>query len=363
MTQVKKTALFDQHRHAGAQMVVYAGWEMPLHYGSQIKEHHAVRSDVGIFDVSHMTLTRIAGKEARLYLRTILANDVGKLERSGTALYSCLLNEAGGVVDDLIVYRLEEDDFLVVSNAGTRERVRQWFTQAAVSHDVRIAPQDDHAIIAVQGPRSRPVLERIFPSVADDIAGLARFCFFRYQNSFIACTGYTGEDGFEIIVPKGEAVAFWKRLITAGAQPAGLGARDSLRLEAGYNLYGVDMDEETTPLESGLEWSIAWQPADRTFVGRAALESLKRTGVKKKRTGILLEGKGVFRNQQNVFLDDRQVGIITSGGFSPTLGRAIALARVEHSVTGQVHVEIRGRRHLAKVVNPPFILEQDQDTI
>ena len=352
---MQRTALFSIHQRLGARMVEFAGWEMPLNYGSQIEEHHIVRRSAGIFDVSHMMVTEIKGSEAQSYLRKLLVNDVIKLDQPGRALYSCMLNENGGIIDDLIVYFLEDNHYRIVSNAGTREKVSQWLNQSSDNFDVQITPSNDQSIIAFQGPEARGLLSQVLDQVADKIDDLQSFHSFQWHDLFIACTGYTGEDGFEIIIPSASVISFWEQLIRAGAKPVGLGARDSLRLEAGMNLYGTDMDEETTPLETGLTWTVAWQPEDREFIGRAALENQKKTGISRKQVGLLLGEKGIFRAHQQIFIGDRQVGEITSGGFSPTLGKSIALACVESAVKGEVEVQIRKKRLPAVIVQPPFI--------
>lgn len=353
MTQ--HTALYDKHLQAGARMVDYAGWEMPLHYGSQLEEHLTVRQTAGIFDVSHMLVTDIHGQQAYEFLRKLLANDVAKLDRPGKALYSCLLNHQGGIIDDLITCFVEQDNYRIVSNAGTRSKVSDWLQVCGQADDIDIRPREDVSILALQGPAARAVLTQVLPAVADRIANLSRFQALHYDDLFIASTGYTGEDGFEIILPHDQALPLWDAVIEAGARPIGLGARDSLRLEAGMNLYGADMDEQTTPLETGLAWTVAWTPEDRQFIGREALERQKQAGLDRKRVGLLLNDKGMLRAHQRVFVADQQVGVITSGGYSPVLERSIALASVRLAINTEVQVEIRNKRLPAKIVNIPFI--------
>ena len=350
-----RTALFDIHQSSGARMVEFAGWEMPLNYGSQIEEHHIVRKAAGLFDVSHMMVTDIQGKDALPFLRILLANDVIKLDASGQALYSCMLNDRGGVIDDLIVYLLEDNSYRIVSNAGTREKVSQWLKKSVNDFDVQIVLGKDLSIIAIQGPESRGILCRVLDQISDQVLKLSTFHSFQWEHYFIACTGYTGEDGFEIILPAESSVLFWEQLIEAGAKPVGLGARDSLRLEAGMNLYGADMDEERTPLESGLAWTVSWEPENRDFNGRSILEIQKKVGVAYKQVGLILQGKAVLRAHQQVFSDDQQIGEITSGGFSPVLGKSIAFARLRTDVESKIEVQIRNMRLPVDIVTPPFI--------
>ncbi len=352
----KKTVLFDAHSAMGARIVPFGGWAMPLHYGSQLDEHHAVRRDAGMFDVSHMQVVDIAGSEAKAFLRSLLANDVDRLKVSGKALYSCMLNPEGGVIDDLIVYFLTETDFRMVVNAATSEKDLAWINERASGYAVKISPRTDLAMVAVQGPNAR---EKAIPNIPSELqeqaAELGVFQACTDGAWFVARTGYTGEDGFEVMLPESEAEAFWQALAQAGVAPCGLGARDTLRLEAGMNLYGTDMDEETSPLEAGLNWTVAWEPADRSFVGRDAMQQLRDSGNARKFVGLLLTGRGVLRNHQKVFANGSEVGEITSGGFSPTLERSIAMARVEAGVEGECEVEIRGKLVPARIVKAPFV--------
>ncbi len=353
---MKHTPLHDEHVALGAKMVDFGGWDMPLAYGSQIEEHHRVRRDAGMFDVSHMTVVDIRGPQARDWLRRLLANDVAKLARPGKALYSCMLNEEGGVIDDLIVYRLGDDRYRMVINAATTDKDLAWMRRKAEGTDVDLQVRDDLAMIAVQGPMAREKAHAALGDEAAAVAGaLEPFFMAEIGDLAVARTGYTGEDGYEIMLPAAEAVAFWRRLQAAGVAPCGLGARDTLRLEAGMNLYGADMDETVTPLESGLAWTVAFAPAERDFIGRAALERQKAEGVKRKLVGLVLEDRGVLRNHQIVRVAGEPAGEITSGSFSPTLGRAIALARVPAETGEAVEVEVRGRPLKAKVVKPPFV--------
>jgi aminomethyltransferase len=352
----KRTPLYDEHLRLGARMVDFAGWQMPLHYGSQLDEHLHVRSAAGMFDVSHMTISDLSGPDARALLRRLVANDVDRLV-PGRALYTCMLNERGGVIDDLIIYRLQKDGhYRVVTNAATRDKDLAWIRRQAEGAGVQLQVREDCALIAVQGPEARRI---VCDLLGDDAARatawmLAPFHAAAIGGRFVSRTGYTGEDGFEVMVPATEAPAFWRALADAGVRPCGLGARDTLRLEAGMALYGQDMDEDTTPLEAGLAWTVAWRPADRDFIGRAPLEAL-RAGRHRQSVGLLLCDKGILRAHQKVYAGGREVGEITSGSYSPTLQCAIAMARVSEDLDGRCEVEVRGRRLEAAVVAPPFV--------
>ena len=353
MTQ--RTALFDEHVADGGKMVDFAGWEMPINYGSQIEEHNNVRSDAGMFDVSHMTVVDLTGERTREFLRYLLANNVDRLKDSGKALYSCMLNEDGGVIDDLIVYFIRDDFFRMVVNAATRDKDIAWVEQQAAAYDVTVTERPNLAMVAVQGPNAR---EKALPLLADSVrtaAGELKPFYGVFDGEwFIARTGYTGEDGFEIILPEAEVAGFWSRLRDAGVRPTGLGARDTLRLEAGMNLYGTDMDETVSPLESALGWTIAWEPDGRDFIGRAALQAQREAGTRQKLVGLLLEDRGVLRNHQKVVTGEGE-GEITSGSFSPTLQRAIAFARIPKASGDSCQVDVRGKLLNARVVKPPFV--------
>ena len=349
------TPLYEQHLNAGGKMVDFAGWEMPIHYGSQVQEHHQVRNDAGMFDVSHMVVLDIEGKDSNAFLQRLLANNINKLKQQGKALYSCMLNEAGGVIDDLIVYYLSDTFYRMVINAATRENDMVWIMSQIEGFDLSIRERDDLAMIAVQGPNAREkALSTLDEKIAEKVAALKPFVGVQVDNIFFARTGYTGEDGFEIMLPNEMAAEFWATLLTAGILPTGLGARDTLRLEAGMNLYGTDMDTTTSPLISGLSWTVALAPEARDFLGRSALEAEVSRGTASKLVGLVLEGKGVLRGHQKVITATGK-GEITSGTFSPTLGVAIALARVPVETNDQCFVEIRGKEHPVRVVKPPFV--------
>ncbi len=348
---LKRTPLYEEHRAAGAKLVDFAGWEMPLHYGSQIDEHHTVRQAAGLFDVSHMAVVDVTGSGALAWLQGLLANDAARLV-PGKALYSCMLNETGGVLDDLIVYHRGDAGYRVVVNAGTRDKDLAWMRGRLGGAEVTLTERTDLAMIAAQGPLAR---ERVHGVLGEAAQTLGRFQAMDAGEMFVARTGYTGEDGYEIMLPAVDAPELWRALVAADIAPIGLGARDTLRLEAGMNLYGQEMDEQTTPLEAGLAWTVAWEPADRDFIGRAALEAQRAAGVPRRLVGLVLEDRGVLRAHQTVFTDAGE-GEVTSGGFSPTLNRSIAFARVPGGFSGErCEVEVRGRRLAARVVAPPFV--------
>ena len=352
----QRTSLFDAHVAAGAKMVDFGGFDMPLHYGSQIEEHHRVRRDAGMFDVSHMTVVDVAGADATAYLQRLLANDVAKLAEPGRALYSVMLRDDAGIVDDLIVYR-QSDGYRVVVNCGTRAKDLAWMARQAAGFAVQVVHRNDLAILAVQGPRALAACAGCIPASSAELAALKPFTSFNRDGWLIAHTGYTGEDGLELILPNTEVVGVWQRLIAAGVTPAGLGARDTLRLEAGMCLYGQDMDESTHPLEANLGWTIAWKPAERDFIGRAALSAVRAAGSARRLTGIVLESKGVMRHEQTVaYANESETGTICSGIFSPTLGYSIGLARVPaHWPDGACRVDVRGKSLPAQLVKAPFV--------
>ncbi len=352
MTQ--KTIYNQTHRAHGAKMVDFGGWDMPIHYGSQIEEHHQVRRDAGIFDISHMTVLDLHGARVRPLLKHLVANSVDKLAKPGKALYSCMLTEGGGVIDDLIVYYMSEEFFRVVVNAATRDKDLPWIEAHARAFGVTVTERRDLAMVAVQGPNARAkVMGLLSPGAAQAVGRLGKFVATEADGLFVARTGYTGEDGFEIMVPAAQAIEFWNRLVAAGAKPTGLGARDTLRLEAGMALYGQDMDESVSPYEAGLAWTVALDEG-RDFIGRAALEKQQAAGVPRQTIGLVMDDKGVLRHGQAVFTA-AGAGEILSGTFSPTLGKAIALARVPAGAVGAVEVDIRGKRVPVRVVKYPFV--------
>lgn len=355
----RKTILNDSHRALGAKMVDFGGWDMPLNYGSQIEEHHAVRRDAGMFDVSHMTVVDLHGPRVRDFLRRLLANSIDKLKVRGKALYTCMLDEQGGVIDDLIVYNLGDDFQRLVVNAATRDKDLAWINAQAAPFDVEVRVRDDLAMIAVQGPQARDkVLGLVHADDRDAVAKLGRFASLDVRSAggaplFVARTGYTGEDGFEIALPEEHAVAFWDALVAAGVAPAGLGSRDTLRLEAGLPLYGQDMDESVTPWEAGLGWTVSLDEG-REFNGRPVLEAQQQRGDARQLIGLVMDEKGVLRHGQKVLAASGE-GEILSGTFAPTLGKSIALARIPAGDPGEVRVDIRGREVPVRVVAWPFV--------
>lgn len=352
----RRTPLYACHIAAGAKIVPFAGWEMPIDYGSIVEEHHHVRRDAGVFDVSHMTIVDVHGAGSEAFLRYLLANDVTKLQQSGDALYSCLLAPDGGVLDDLIVYRLGTERYRVVVNAATREKDLAWIAQQVGAYpSVRVEEQEELAMIAIQGPMALDRARRAFTGAQREASwGLRRFAAVEAGGWLIARTGYTGEDGFEVICPAHQAVTLWNDLLAQGLAACGLGARDTLRLEAGLNLYGHDMTAEVSPLESNLGWTIAWQPESRDFIGRAALTAQRVAGVKKQLVGLVLTEPGVLREGQKVICQNGE-GIITSGTFSPTFHCGVGLARVPVNAGLVCEVEVRQKRLSARIVKPPFI--------
>ncbi len=352
-----RTAIYPQHLASNAKMVDFGGWDMPIHYGSQLEEHHLVRNSVGVCDVSHMTVLDLTGPDAKAYLLNLLPNDVNKLDRDGRALYSAMLNEAGGVLDDLIVYR-DAGGFRIVVNCATREKDLQWMNEQASGFDCTLTERPDLSILAIQGPES---LDRIQQVLRDNektdeaayIAGLKPFVGGWCGDWFLARTGYTGEKGVEIILPGPDAVKLWEQLIKADVSPIGLGARDTLRLEAGMNLYGNDMDESVTPLESNMGITVVLDES-RNFIGKQKLLEQANEGVERELVGLVMLGRGVVRAHYPIYCDDELVGEVTSGAFSPTLQHSIALARVLAN-KDNLQVEIRGKRHQVEKVQPPFV--------
>ena len=355
----KQTPLYDRHVACGARMVDFHGWMMPLNYGSQIDEHHAVRQHAGMFDVSHMTIVDLHGARTREFLRYLLANDVAKLTQPGKALYSAMLNASAGVIDDLIVYFLAEDYFRVIVNSATREKDLAWIVEHARPFSVELHVRDDLGLIAVQGPEAK---DKVAVLLDDEqrraISDMKPFFGVQAGELFIATTGYTGEAGYEIMLPAEQLDTYWLKLMDQGVKPCGLGARDTLRLEAGMNLYGQEMDEGVSPLAANMGWTIAWEPSDRNFIGRDKLEVQRKAGTEKL-VGLIMTEKGVLRNELSVTFSDEAgneyQGVITSGSFSPTLGLSIALARVPAEIGDSAIVPIRNREVRVRVVKPGFV--------
>ena len=352
----KRTPLYEKHQKAQAKLIDFGGWEMPLHYGSQLQEHLRVRRDAGVFDVSHMTIIDLSGSRAQAFLRFLLANNIDRLTVRGKALYTCMLNERGGIIDDLIVYFCDTGHYRLVVNAATRDKDLAWLEQQAAPFAVTLQERRDLAMLAVQGPQARSKILPLLPeSLREQTALLKPFHACWREDWLISRTGYTGEDGLEIMLPAETAEQFWDNLLQAGISPAGLGARDTLRLEAGLCLYGQDMDETNTPCESGLGWTVAWLPEERDFIGRAAIEPFRVAGPERILVGLILQAKGVLRPHQTVHIEGVGNGEMTSGTFSPTLGIAIGLARIPSHLVDEVKVQIRDQLLPARVVKLPFV--------
>ncbi|MEQ3511748.1 glycine cleavage system aminomethyltransferase GcvT [Pseudoalteromonas sp. BZB3] len=350
-----KTVLHAKHVEAGAKMVDFHGWEMPINYGSQIEEHNAVRTDAGMFDVSHMTIVDVKGADAKALLRKLVANDVAKLEVPGKALYTGMLNEDGGVIDDLIIYFFSDTEYRLVVNSATREKDLAHIAKVAADFAVEVTERPEFAMIAVQGPNAKDKTAKVLDDAQNAaVEGMKPFFGVQAGNLFIATTGYTGEAGYEIVVHNDDAADLWQKLLDAGVAPAGLGARDTLRLEAGMNLYGSDMDETVSPLAANMAWTIAWEPEDRDFIGREAVAKQRAEKSTHKLVGLVLESKGVLRGGSKVVVEGGE-GIITSGTFSPTLGFSVALARVPRSTGETAQVEMRKKLVDVKVVKPCFV--------
>ncbi|WP_041641002.1 glycine cleavage system aminomethyltransferase GcvT [Magnetococcus marinus] len=353
----QQTPLYPYHVEAGAKMVDFAGWMMPVSYGSQLQEHHQVRQHVGMFDVCHMGHVQVSGPQATAYLQFLLCNDVAKLREAGQAIYTGMLNSSGGVIDDLIVYRDDEQHYHVVVNAANREGDVQWMQDRAQDFEgVTVTLDPQLGMIAVQGPEAQQRVAELFAGV--ELEALKTFRSIIIEGGRIARTGYTGEDGFELIFPAQTIITLWTRLQAMQVPPIGLGARDTLRLEAGLNLYGSDMDHKIDPLACGMGWTVAWEPTTRMFLGRDYLELLRESGgSSQQRVGLILTDKGVLRAGQPVLFHGRPSGHVTSGTWSPTLEQGIAMARVDASIEiGQmVDVVIRNRSMPARVVGLPFV--------
>ena len=350
-----RTPLYDMHLALGAKMVDFNGWDMPLHYGSQVEEHHHVRKECGVFDISHMSIFDIQGAQAQAFLQQLLSNDVALLDTVGSAQHSLMLNEQGGVIDDLMVFQTESG-YRLVSNAVTRARVQAWLEQHAESFACAVTWRNDLCLFSIQGPLARERLASIVSSSRNAIIqNLQHHCAAAEGDWFISCTGYTGEDGIEIMLPAKQAIDFINELVGAGIAPIGIGARDTLRLEAGFNLYGFDTNEQVSPLVANMDHLICWMPESRDFIGRMALQAQQDKGITEKLVGLVLEERGVLRAGQPVRINNEITGVITSGSFSPTLGKAIALARVPMDTADRGEVEIRHKWFPVRVVKPRFV--------
>jgi len=353
-----RTPLHDTHVRAGARMVEFAGWDMPVQYAGILEEHETVRTRVGLFDVSHMGEVVFRGPKAFAAVQRLFTNDLTKVV-DGQAQYGCLCREDGGIVDDVIVYRRAEDDLLVCVNAANRQKDFDWLASNSPGVDVK-NESDDWGQIAVQGPLAAQLLQRITN------VNLSAVKTYRFANGevaglpcIVARTGYTGEDGFELFCASKDAARLWDALMETGAHekvaPAGLGARDSLRLEMAYRLYGSDMDDHTTPLEAGLGWVVKLDKGE--FVGRAALARQKEQGLQKKLVGFVMTDAGIARHGYPVLHEGRKVGEVTSGTRSPSLKVPVGLAYVPPALAAEgstFAVEIRGKAAAAKVTKTPF---------
>lgn len=374
MTTPQRTPFYQSHLDANGKMVDFSGWELPINYGSQIDEHEAVRTDAGMFDVSHMVVTDVRGAQAKAWLQKLLANDVAKLKTVGKALYSGMLNDQGGIIDDLIVYRMNEEEtqYRIVSNAATRDKDLAQFHQVAQGYDITINERPELAMLAVQGPKAIEKLKQAKPNWSDILDNLKPFVGadlteIEGADWFVARTGYTGEDGVEVILHGDDAAKFFALLQQHGIKPAGLGARDTLRMEAGMNLYGHDMNEETSPYECGMAWTLALKD-DRDFIGRETLvtkrKAAKDNGTAMKQVGLVLEDRGVLREGMEVVITSSDAskpltGIITSGTFSPTLKHSIAIAQVPADISedDSVEVDLRGKGKFVplRMIKLPFV--------
>jgi aminomethyltransferase len=353
----RRTPLYSHHQALKGMLVPFGGWDMPLHYGSQVEEHHFVRQDCGVFDVSHMRVLDLHGAGVKAFLQKLLANDVAKLTVKGQALYGCMLNPAGGVIDDLITYYVDDTHYRLVVNAGTADTDLAWIQSQCDDASIEIKNRTELGLLAIQGPNAMKHISHRLAHLSV-WEGLKTFhsAVVSHQGTewFVGRTGYTGEDGFEVMGPAAAIVQLWEQWMSDGVHPIGLGARDTLRLEAGMNLYGQDMDASTTPLESGLSWTVAMADK-RAFIGREALELQRAQGVGRRLIGLLLKAPGVLRAHQKIFANGVEVGEITSGSFSPTLQRSIALARISSSVSGPFEVDIRNKRLPVAEVKPNFV--------
>lgn len=359
---LKRTPLYEEHKKLGARIVDFAGWEMPVQYSGVTDEHLTVRKSAGLFDVSHMGTFEISGDETTRFLDYLTPSNCAKLSEL-QATYSLLLNEGGTIVDDIIIYKLNQRRFLLVVNASNKEKDFEW-VKSHLRGKVSLKDlSGETTLIALQGPKAALVLSSICEENLDDVG---KFCL-KYifvkgaSKTLVARTGYTGEDGFEIFAKPAEAAAIWNSLLEAGKsqgiKPAGLGARDTLRLEMGYTLYGHEISDKTNALEAGLRWVIKFKkPED--FIGKDALLKIREKGLKRKLVGFTLLEKGIPRNGYKIFSGDKDVGIVTSGTFSPSLQRPIGIGYVKNGldeVGAKFSVDIRGRKRLAEVVKTPFL--------
>jgi aminomethyltransferase len=355
---LRRTSLYAEHVALGARIVPFAGWEMPLQFAGIVEEHHAVRRRAGLFDVSHMGRLTAEGPDAAAFLRSLCTHDVARIG-VGEGHYGVVCREDGGILDDIYVFRPGEERFLVVVNASNAPRISEW-ARAHLSAGSRVTlvdRQTETAMLALQGPEAPSHLEALVPGVVQGVA--ARRCAeveIEGAPAFVSRTGYTGEDGFEIVVAAGDGPALWRRLVERGVQPCGLGARDTLRLEAALALYGNDIDESTNPFEAGLGWTVT--PDDGAdFVGREALLRVQEAGVDRQLACLKAVERGVMRAHYPLLHDGHAVGRLTSGGFSPTLGVSIGMGYLPPALASagtELDVDVRGKPLRAQVVPRPF---------
>lgn len=355
---MKQTPLYSCHVAQNAHMVEFGEWQMPMHYGSQIQEHLATRRQVGMFDVSHMVVTDIDGRQAYDFLRNLLSNDIAKI-KPNQALYSCLLHHEGGVLDDLIVYQLADNAYRLITNSTTRDKITLWLNKLAQNFQINVQPYPHYALIAVQGPKAiESVCQQMASGLQVKLNALKPFTALQAEDCFIARTGYTGEPGVEILLPAEAGVALWKKFSSAGVSPCGLGARDTLRQEAGLNLYGQEMDEMTNPYEANLGFTVDLSDPSRNFIGKAAVTAMQ---VQSRLVGLVGDKSQIMRRHAKVILSDNSEGVVTSGTYSPSLDCAIAFARIPNKSVSQVEVTVRRASVQAQVVKLPF-LRQGQAT-
>jgi aminomethyltransferase len=368
-SHLKKLPLHSEHERFGARFGTFGEWYVPLYYTSVIEEHETVRKGVGVFDISHMGEFYVRGKDARSIINHWITNDVAKLT-PGRALYSPVCRDNGGIVDDVVVMEIGPEEYLIVVNAANIEKDFEWFSanmrggcaSGAKSYCETVLENesDETALLAVQGPKSKTVVSELFNI---DLTKISYYHFMKFDSAFgpilLSETGYTGEEGYEIFSSIDQALPIWKRLMAVGEKvklkPIGFGARDTLRLELRFLLYGHDMTDETTPLEAGLDWTVAWNKKD--FIGKNALQDQRRQGISRKLIGFQIEGRGIAREGCVVCVEGRSVGEVTSGTYSPTIKKSIGLAYVasQYSKVGQtIDIEIRNQFHRAQIVKTPF---------
>ena len=348
---MNKTPLNKSHIELGAKMVNFSNWEMPISYSSLIEEHNAVRNTVGIFDVSHMSVFDFDGDNQVAFFEKIFANDIKKIYKDNKAIYGALLNEEGGILDDLIIYHAN-NKFRLVSNCSTREQNRQWFEKHAVEFGVKVLERSDMGILAIQGPDAlNKILE--IKEIDNQVNTLQSFgCMFEGDKLY-ARTGYTGEDGLELIVPTKDINHLWDQALELGCTPIGLGARDTLRLEAGLNLYGNDMTINNHPYESNMGWTIDMSDENREFIGKDAILSIDQSK-SQKIVGIILQDKGILRSGYEI-THEQGKGVVLSGSYSPTLQSSIGLARVDQGYKENGKVMIRNKLLNIDFVSPRFL--------